>query len=116
ARTKPAPAEPPMEHEYAPSAEAEVNAASDAAPRDHTRAIVTGLLERLPIGVAILRNEAILYANRAFLDVFDYTDPDDLEIAGGMAALFEGRRGDGDTVAARRRDGATITVESTLGR
>ncbi len=88
-------------------------------PAEETHDAVTRVLDRLPVGIAVLRDERIIYVNRAFLDVFDYTDLDDLEIAGGVAALFEGRSaGEARAGAAigRRRDGSQMTVDSRIGR
>ena len=50
---------------------------------------IIDLVERLPLGMLFVREEAPLYANRAFLDLFGYADIDDLVAEGGMPALFE---------------------------
>jgi signal transduction histidine kinase len=61
-----------------------------AAP-DHAGATneIIDLVDRLPLGMLFVRDEAPLYANRAFLDLFGYADIGDLEAEGGMPALFE---------------------------
>jgi signal transduction histidine kinase len=46
------------------------------------------LLDRVPVGVLIYRNEALLYANRYFLELSGYDDVEALGAAGGLNALF----------------------------
>jgi PAS domain S-box-containing protein len=84
----------------------------------HAETVVSAILERIHLGIAIVRDERVIYANRAFLEIFDYSDLDDLEVAGGLSVLFEGRSSEplGAAVMARRRDGEAVMVESRLGR
>jgi signal transduction histidine kinase len=46
------------------------------------------LLDRIPLGVLIYRNGALLYANRHFLELSGYQSLDALAAAGGLDALF----------------------------
>ena len=46
------------------------------------------LLERIPLGVLIYRQDTLLYANRYFLELSGYRDLDALTTAGGLHALF----------------------------
>ena len=46
------------------------------------------LLDRVPAGVLVYRRDALLYANRAFLDCSGYHSLDALAAAGGLDALF----------------------------
>jgi PAS domain S-box-containing protein len=46
------------------------------------------LLERIPIGVLVYRREALLYANRHFLEWSGYQNIDALAAAGGLNNLF----------------------------
>jgi PAS domain S-box-containing protein len=46
------------------------------------------LLDRLPIGLLVYRLDALIYANRAFLEWTGYRDLDALEQAGGLDMLF----------------------------
>lgn len=46
------------------------------------------LLDRVPVGVLVYRRDALLYANRAFLDCSGYESRDALAAAGGLNALF----------------------------
>ncbi len=66
-----------------------------------------------------MRDEDLIFANRAFLEMFGFTDLDDLEIAGGLAGLLEGRtprEAGGTTVRGRHRDGSPLDVEARLSR
>ncbi|ESR23699.1 PAS domain-containing sensor histidine kinase [Lutibaculum baratangense] len=77
------------------------------------------LLARVPWGLAVVRDEHVIYANRAFLQTFGFTDLDDLEIAGGLPAILAGRSAEeagSATVRARRRDGTMLDVEARLSR
>jgi signal transduction histidine kinase len=46
------------------------------------------LLERIPLGVLIYRQDTLLYANRYFLELSGYRNLDALTTAGGLHALF----------------------------
>ena len=46
------------------------------------------LLERIPLGVLIYRQDTLLYANRYFLELSGYRNLDALTAAGGLHALF----------------------------
>ena len=46
------------------------------------------LLERIPVGVLIYRHDALLYANRHFLELSGYQSLDALAAAGGLHTLF----------------------------
>src|SRR4029077_11264844 len=50
--------------------------------------IDASLLDRLPIGVLIYRHDALLHANRHFLEWTGYDDLAALSAAGGLNALF----------------------------
>jgi len=79
---------------------AEVAPAPDAAPREHTEtvheqpvpAFEPALLDRIPIGVLIYRHDgprdALLYANRHFLELSGYENLGALAAAGGLDKLF----------------------------
>lgn len=79
--------------------------------------LLADVLDRIPLGLAIVRDNKALAANRAFLELFGYADLDDLELAGGVGALLEGRTVEVDgAVSARRRDDTTFRAEVRLGR
>ena len=46
------------------------------------------LLDRIPIGVLIYRHDALLYANRHFLEWSGYDNLGAIETAGGINTLF----------------------------
>jgi signal transduction histidine kinase len=48
----------------------------------------TSLLDRIPIGVLVYRYDALIYANRHFLDWIGYDGVDALTAAGGLNSLF----------------------------
>ncbi|MEJ8571086.1 ATP-binding protein [Microbaculum marinum] len=82
--------------------------------------LIQDVLDRIPLGLAVLREQRLLMANRAFLDLFDYPDLRTLEDAGGFRAVIDDRS---DTtmaahtaVVARRRDGSPVSVRARLGR
>ena len=52
------------------------------------------LLDRLPIGMLVYRHDALLYANRHFLETTGYDDLTALEAAGGLNSLFVERGAD----------------------
>ncbi len=60
----------------------------DAARRQAVAAIEPVLLDRVPVGVLIYRHDALLYANRHFLELSGYQSLDALAAAGGLSALF----------------------------
>ena len=59
-------------------------AATEVAQQSAERA----LLDRVPAAVLVYRRDALLYANRAFLDCSGYDSLDALAAAGGLDALF----------------------------
>ncbi len=78
------------------------------------------LLDRVPLGLAVVRDARILVANRAFLGLFDFAGLDDLDAAGGLAGLLEAKAPADDDehtrVVARRRDGTLMPVVVHLAR
>jgi PAS domain S-box-containing protein len=48
------------------------------------------VLDRLPVGVIVHREERILFANRLLLDLVDYDDVGQIGPEGGLARLFRG--------------------------
>jgi signal transduction histidine kinase len=69
------------------------------------------LLDRMPAGVLVYRNDTLLYANRYFLDLSGYDSVDALATAGGLHALFAS-----PGPAALRDSGDTETLSITTGR
>lgn len=116
-----APGEAPDEPEDTAAAEP---AAAEPAPATEAgrvdASLIAELMDRVPIGLAVVRDARILTANRAFLDLFGFDDLSDLEVSGGLATLLEGRTGGeadaGASVTARRRDGTPVQVDVRLCR
>ena len=52
------------------------------------RAARTSLLDKLPVGVAIIAGEDVDYANATLLDLLGYADLDTLKSVGGLDAVF----------------------------
>ncbi|MCA1243394.1 PAS domain-containing sensor histidine kinase [Stappia stellulata] len=63
-------------------------ATSHAPPLPPTRAQRTSLLDRLPVGVAIIDGTDVEYANATLLNLLGYPDTEALSAAGGLEALF----------------------------
>ena len=69
------------------------------------------LLDRVPAGVLVYRNDRLLYANRSFLDLSSYDSVDALAAAGGLHALFASAG-----PVALRDSGDTEMLSITTGR
>lgn len=74
----------------------------------------TFILNRLPIGIMVFRDQQVLFANRALTDLTGYETVDGLRSA-GLAAIFPGE----DTTAGPvthlvRRDGGRMPVKARL--
>jgi PAS domain S-box-containing protein len=82
----PAAAETGVEDLPAEALEAE---AAEAAPVPSADAVIEHvLLDRIPIGILVYRHDALLYANRHFLEWCGYENLDEIETAGGLNSLF----------------------------
>jgi signal transduction histidine kinase len=85
---KASPTEPAAAHP-APASVADVGAQhEDTTRRQALAAAEPVLLERIPVGVLIYRHDALLYANRHFLELCCYQSLDALAAAGGLDTLF----------------------------
>ena len=69
------------------------------------------LLDRVPAGVLVYRNNTLLYANRYFLELCGYDSIETLAAAGGLQALFAS-----PGPAVLRDSGDTETLSITTGR
>ncbi|MEZ0172013.1 PAS domain S-box protein [Microvirga sp. TS319] len=74
------------------------------------------ILDRLPVGIIVHRDETILFANRFFLDLTGYPTTDEIMGEGGLVQLFRGSPAlnpsaeDDTRLSLTTRDGATIAV------
>ena len=82
----------------------------------------TAILERLPVGVLIHRNDNLIYANRAFLEWTGFADLAAVANAGGLERLvvepgsgaLDRANGTGKTFTIATRAGDTLTCEGRL--
>ena len=85
--------------------------------------IDVAVLDRIPLGLLILRDGRTVFVNRAFLDLVGHVDIEAFERSGGFASVFPenvawtGRR-DADPAShhllARRADGTAVRVEARM--
>jgi PAS domain S-box-containing protein len=89
---------------------AEIVSISAARPREPDP---IRILERLPVGIVVLRGETPLFANRAVLDLLGYSDLSELR---GVSRLFAGRLDTrrGGAMALVAKTGASLSVEVRL--
>ncbi|MBA5778340.1 PAS domain S-box protein [Stappia sp. F7233] len=71
-------------------------------------AIEPAILDRLPIGVAIIRDPDLLYANDTLIDLLGYEDIAELRAAGGLDAVF------GEPEEWPSANGDPVEVERTM--
>ena len=103
--------------------EALVNSDAAAAAEEPRAAPVIdpSLLDRIPIGVLVYRHDALIYANRHFLDWTGYDGLDALTAAGGLNSLFVEPAADvfsndpaAHSLSIMTRQGDTLPVEGRL--
>lgn len=89
-----------------------VTSAPPAPPRDD---MFASLLDKLPIGVLVLKAERMVYANRTLLDLLDHDSLDDLMDV-GTGRLFRGTMPSegGGVFTLMRRDGGLEPVDARL--
>ena len=105
----------------ADEAERPVAAEAGAAVAPPAAVIDPSLLDRFPIGVLVYRHDALLYANRHFLETTGYDDLTALEAAGGLNSLFVERGADAlaestgiQALSIMTRGGDTVAVDGRL--
>jgi PAS domain S-box-containing protein len=83
-------------------------------------AAAEAIVERIPVGVLVFREEQPLHLNRPMLDMTGYATIEEFRALGGLARLFPGRpagglsAGEYDTVTIMGRDGQTLPVDAHL--
>lgn len=107
----------------APDNAAPANVAAETPPSEPPAApaFESILLERIPLGVLIYRQDTLLYANRYFLELSGYPNLDALTAAGGLHALFAepepgtlAQSGGTESLSVMTRDGERRPVEGRL--
>ncbi len=79
---------PPIPMPIAPRPQPREPVKREETAEEKAAAIHPRLLDRLPIGVAIVRDRDVEYANRSLLKMLGYADLEALAEAGGLEALF----------------------------
>ncbi len=82
--------EPPVSAETPIATDAPSTRSPRVSPRAALRAGDVGLLDRLPLPVAVIRDDAVVYANERLLTLLRYRDLAALTRAGGLDGLFAG--------------------------
>jgi signal transduction histidine kinase len=103
-----------------PSASDLPSRVNEAAQQPAT-AVDPSLLERIPVGVLVHRHDALIYANRHFLDLTGYDGLDALAAAGGLSSLFVDRdagalaeSGGAQSLSIMTRRGDVVPVDGRL--
>jgi signal transduction histidine kinase len=104
-----------------PSASNLQSRVNEAAQQPATAAVDPSLLERIPVGVLVHRHDALIYANRHFLDLTGYDSLDALAAAGGLSSLFVDRdagalaeSGGAQSLSIMTRRGDVVPVDGRL--
>ncbi|HEY0146166.1 MAG TPA: ATP-binding protein, partial [Methylovirgula sp.] len=100
AEDSPPPIEPQPDSEHAFSPALGSNAAA--------------ILDRLPLGILVSRDNVAIYANRTLLDLLGFADEDAFHAAGGMARLFHLAPNGADVVGVRTASGETLSARARL--
>lgn len=81
---------------------------------------LAGLLDDLPAGIIVVRDEELLYANTAFLMLAGASDVEEIEQAGGIGSLLHGQVKSGPhrgaPLALVDLEGNTLLIDARLSR
>jgi PAS domain S-box-containing protein len=76
------------------------------------------MLDGLPVGLLVTRDDALIYANRTLLELTGFADLDALRAAGGLAHMFRGREperlreaAEGGAIPIVAEDGQVLPVD-----
>ena len=72
------------------------------------------ILDRLPLGILVSRDNIAIYANRTLLDLLGFADEDAFHAAGGMAQLFHLAPNGADVIGVRTASGETLSARARL--
>ncbi|MEW6438100.1 MAG: ATP-binding protein [Pseudomonadota bacterium] len=98
--------------EDAPPAEAEPELPLAAGPVLGANA--AAILDRLPLGILVSRDNVAIYANRTLLDQTGFADEDAFHAAGGMARMFNLTPTGSDVIGVRTASGDTFSARARL--
>jgi len=114
-------AEAPQPHEEIAEAAPAGAAGADAAPPSPAAGTDPALFDRVPIGILVYRHDALIYANRYFLELTGYDNLEALATAGGLSVLFAEpgtgaltESGGAQTLSIVTRGGDPIAVDGRL--
>ncbi len=72
------------------------------------------MLDRMPVGVLVSRQNVTIFANRTLLDLLDFPDADAFHEAGGLDLLFRGRAPEAGVAEIQTRSGEPLAVDARL--
>ena len=100
------------------SVPAESGGATQAIPLHLPSIADPRMLERVPLGILVQREDRAIYANRTFLEMIGQPSLAAFERAGGLSSVFPDSVGGvpsgGDALFARRSDGSKVRVEARM--
>ncbi len=74
----------------------------------------TAILDRLPLGILVSRDNVAIYANRTLLDLLGFADEDAFHAAGGMARMFNLAPTGSDMIGVHTASGDTFSARARL--
>ncbi len=93
---------PPAEHEPA------------AATIPVLESNAAAILDRLPLGILVSRDNVAIYANRTLLDLLGFADEDAFHAAGGMARMFNLVPNGSDAIGVRTAAGEILPARARI--
>jgi signal transduction histidine kinase len=112
-------AEPSVQHTAEAPSQTVDDAAAAVAQQQAAPVIDPSVLDRIPIGVLVYRHDALIYANRYFLEWTGYDSLEMLTAAGGLNSLFVDAGADvladsTQSLSIMTRRGDTLPVDGRL--
>ena len=109
------PAGPPVTAEFGRDTAARL----DHGKQQALAALEPSLLDRIAVGILVYRHDALLYANRHFLETSGYDNLDALAATGGVSALFAdagllNENGTAQSLSIRTRGGERLAADGRL--
>ena len=72
------------------------------------------ILDRLPLGILVSRDNIAIYANRTLLDLLGFADEDAFHAAGGMARMFNLTPNGSDSIGVRTAAGEILPARARI--